>query len=571
MADLYGSAGGAVSPTPGPAPTLGGTLYVKSNDGSETLYSRAYQGMPGEAYYYFDNSEHLNGVYYYDGMARPGTDPYTLLYSLADYPGLNTSPNQSDPNIESGQTLDISSSDVTVYVASGKKALNKIIKNGETVLDLTGDTVTEENIGTGVIAHDSTGKQITGKGSIKKNLKGKAIYITENGEFEITPDTGYDGMDKASVLVAVPSGGHDGIYGAEWAGTSDPSWTRTDDAANFSDPVPYVAGATNYGSPFDNIMPWAGMQIVEDAEAGILVSVPKFWYKLTGGGGSPLKIQIANHYVSGYSVSPMHMDRGDGKGERGIVFIGRYHCDTDYKSTTGVKPKVSITRSAARSGIHALGNNVWQGDFAMRFTIWLLYLVEYADWGSQWVIGAGCGDNISPPAPGVFGGVEVGYTDSMPYHTGTNLSSKRTFGYGTQYRYIEGLWDNCFDWLDGCYYNSNGLNLIKNPASFSDSSGGTLAGKPVSGIPKVMSVSTSGGYPIFYPTTTGGSYESDSGIRITAEGSYVPDNWYFSSSYPCLCAGGIFSGNASYGLFCVLFNGSGFAGESRGCRLQKLP
>lgn len=381
-------------------------------------------------------------------------------------------------------------------------------------------------------------------------------------------------LDNTKTITAVTYNGNDwpvggggggaGIYGAEWAGTSDPSWTRTDDAANFSDPVPYVGGMTSgYGSPFDNIMPWAGMQIVEDAEAGTLVSVPKFWYKLSGGGGSPLKIQIANHAESGFSVSPMHMDRGDGKGERGIAFIGRYHCDTNYKSTTGVKPKVSITRSTARSGIHALGNNVWQGDFAMRFTIWLLYLVEYADWGSQWVIGAGCGNNTATE--------NMGYTDSMPYHTGTNLSNSHDFGCGTQYRYIEGLWDNCFDWLDGCYYNSSGFNLIKNPASFSDSSGGTLAGLPVSGTPKVMSVSNNGGYPIFYPTATGGSYESSTGGSITGEGSYVPDQWYFYSSNPCLYAGGLFDRDTYYGLFCVSSCRSASAYSHLGCRLQKLP
>lgn len=406
----------------------------------------------------------------------------------------------------------------------------------------------------------------TSDADVEFTYESGTINISDNGTYDVT------NYASANVNVSGGGGGGGGIYGAEWSGGSSPAWTRTDDAASFADPVPYVGGASNYGSPFDNIMPWAGMQIVEDAEAGTLVSVPKFWYKLSGGGGSPLKIQIANHAVSGYSVSPMHMDRGDGKGERGIAFIGRYHSASNYKSTSGATPVYGITRSTARSGIHALGDNVWQCDFAMRFTIWLLYLVEYANWGSQWVIGAGCGDNTAPPRPGTFGGTTVGYTDSMPYHTGTNLSSKRTFGYGTQYRYIEGLWDNIYDWLDGCYYKSGGLNLIKNPANFSDSSGGTLAGLPVSGIPKVMSVSTSGGYPIFYPTTTGGSYESSSSGSITGEGSYVPDYWRFASSYPCLYAGGFFlGGNPNDGLFCVDSDSAGNAVEHHGCRIQKLP
>ncbi len=67
----------------------------------------------------------------------------------------------------------------------------------------------------------------------------------------------------------------------------------------------------------------------------------------------------------------------------------------------------------------------------------------------------------------------MGYTDSMPYHTGTTLASRDSYGIGTQYRYIEGLWDNVYDWGDGCYYNSNGLNIINTPSSFSDNSSST--------------------------------------------------------------------------------------------------
>lgn len=358
-----------------------------------------------------------------------------------------------------------------------------------------------------------------------------------------------------------------GIYGAEWAGTSSTAWRRTDDAASFPAPVPYAGGMqSGYGSPFDGIMPWAGMQVVEDAEAGTLVSVPKFWYRLTGGNGAPLKIQIANRAASGFSVSPMHMDRGDGKGERGIAFIGRYKGATDYKSRSGAAPKYSLTRATARSGIHALGNSVWQCDFAARFTLWLLYLVEYADWGTQWVIGAGCSNGSRR---------STGYTDGMPYHTGTNLTDKRAFGCGTQYRHIEGLWDNLYEWLDGCYYTSGGLNIIKNPAAFSDGSGGALAGKPVIGYayPSKMKISADGGYPLFYPTEENGSGEATSGGRISGQGTYVPDVWYYdgTNTTPCIFAGGGYTGYTSAGLFAIRFASLTEAGDHLGCRLQKLP
>jgi hypothetical protein len=261
----------------------------------------------------------------------------------------------------------------------------------------------------------------------------------------------------------------DAIYGAEWAGTSDPSWVRTDAAVGFSDPNPYYSGmSTTPSSPFDNILPWSGMRRVTDANAGELVEIPKFYYKWTRD-GVKMKLQISMSQFDGSHVSPAHADRGDGVGERDYIYVGRYHCASDYKSKTGVTPKVSTTRSAFRSGIHNLGNYVWQSDFAMRWTIIMLYLVEYANWDSQAIIGYGCGNNNS------IG--NMGYTDSIAYHTGTTLSNRSSYGLGTQYRYIEGLWDNCWNYVDGIYINSGDVYMFKNPSTFADTTtGGSYIG-----------------------------------------------------------------------------------------------
>ncbi len=51
------------------------------------------------------------------------------------------------------------------------------------------------------------------------------------------------------------------IYGVTWDGSSTTKWKRIKDSALFPEPVPYVSGATNYGSPFDNIYPWKGMSV----------------------------------------------------------------------------------------------------------------------------------------------------------------------------------------------------------------------------------------------------------------------------------------------------------------------
>lgn len=341
------------------------------------------------------------------------------------------------------------------------------------------------------------------------------------------------------------------IYGVEWDGTSTTLWSRTDDAAGFVNPSPAVNNGSG-SSPFDNLLPWSGMVKETDSTAGVLVKIPKFWYKWTTN-GSKLKLQIADMAADGFSVSPAHMDRGDGKGERDYVYIGRYHCVSGYKSTTGAAQQTDITRSTARTGIHNLGSTYWQMDYAMRVTIWMLYLVEFADWNSQKVIGYGCSASGSK--------VNNGQTDGMSYHTGTTAANRTTYGY-TQYRYIEGLWDNVYDWMDGCYYNGSGLNIIVNPANFSDSSNGTVAGSmPSGGYPNAMKISTVSGLGwVLMPSSTGGS-----------DSTYVPDNWNFGSSSPCLRVGGDYNQGLNRGLFYVYYGGTSGSGANFGCRLQKLP
>ena len=140
----------------------------------------------------------------------------------------------------------------------------------------------------------------------------------------------------------------------------------------------------------------------------------------------------------------------------------------------------------------------------------MLYLVEFADWNSQAKIGYGCGNNSSAQA--------VGASDSMPYHTGTMQSSRTTYGVGTQYRFIEGLWDNVFDWCDGIYFSGANVYCIKNPSSFSDSSSGTLVGtRP-----------TSGGWISAFnvPTANGFDYALYTSAISGSEATYITDYCY---------------------------------------------
>lgn len=340
------------------------------------------------------------------------------------------------------------------------------------------------------------------------------------------------------------------VYGVEWDWTSSgpTRGVRTDDATSFGDPNPAVSNGTG-SSPFDNIWPWSGM-VKENRSGGVEVKEPKYWFKWTKT-GKKLKLQIADGPVEGFSVDPVNRDRGDGLGELDHSYIGRYHCASGYKSTTGAAQQVNITRSTARTGIHNLGSNFWQMDFAQFWYVNMLFLVEFADWNGE-RIGRGCSTSGSK--------MNNGQTDAMGYHTGTTAASRDSYGF-TQYRNIEGWWDNVYDWMDGCYYNSNGLNVISNPNNFSDSANGTLVGKPSSGYPSDFTIPTASGLEwALFPSATNGSTTT-----------YVPDSWYFRGSAPCLCHGGYYGQNQGRGPFCVGCYGTSYSVDVVGCRLQERP
>ena len=324
------------------------------------------------------------------------------------------------------------------------------------------------------------------------------------------------------------------IYGVEWDGSSSPALSRTDESALFVDPDPYMADGNHPGSsPFDNLMPWSGM-VKKTIGTDVFVKIPKFWFKVTTN-GTNRKIQIADRAVTGFSVSPAHQDRGDGVGERDYVYVSRYHVSSGYKSVSGVNPLGGITKIEARTGCTGRGTGYYQFDMMTLITIWYLYLVEFAHWDSQAKIGYGGGNGAAKQ--------NTGASDSMPYHTGTMKSSRTLQGVGTQYRWIEDLWGNVLDWIDGIYFSSANIYAIKNPTNFSDSSGGTLVGtRPTaSNEIKAWKDSTVSGYEWFvYPSEV----YSDSSYA-----TYCCDSMSYSSSGTALFFGGYYSSSKSSGLF----------------------
>lgn len=341
------------------------------------------------------------------------------------------------------------------------------------------------------------------------------------------------------------------IYGVTWDGSSTTALTRTDDAALFADPVPAV-GTGAGSSPFDNCLPWSGMTKVTDGN-NTLVAIPKFWVKVSH---SPFKVQIADGPVDGFQVSPAHRDRGDGYGERDVVYIGRYECNSSYYSRTGQAPKVSTALATFRSGIAALGTGYYQADYALQLTLFFLYLVEFADWNSQSKIGRGNVDSGSV--------INTGGTDTMTYHTGRAAG---TDGYtAVQYRWIENPWGNVLEWRDGIIFSGTAICTYNNPSQFVDTYGGTgattrsNARASSSGYIKAWGYDTTDS-SFIYPSTVGGS-----------ETTYVPDYCDYDTGVRGLFVGGHYGYASSAGLFFLNGNSApSITYSTLGSRLQKLP
>ena len=396
-----------------------------------------------------------------------------------------------------------------------------------------------------------------GSSTQTKTSTGSAVFtVKEAGTYTITATK--SGQEASGTVQITTSGqsktlslAYVHIYSASWDGSSTTKLTRGDDAAIFTDPVPAVGNGAG-SSPFDNRLPWSGMTKVTDGN-NVLVKIPKYWVKVSH---APFKVQIADKATPGYQVSPAHRDRGDGKGERDVVYIGRYECDGSYMSRSGQAPKVSTNLATFRSGIHGLGAAYWQADFALQLTWWFLYIVEFADWNGQTAIGRG---NVDSGAK-----INTGATDSMSYHTGRAAGTDGQTA--VQYRNIENPWGNVLEWRDGIIFSDANICTYNNPANFADTY--NAAGAAV----RSNKRAATGGWikawgrdtndPSFiYPSEVGGS-----------ETTFVPDYCYYYTGVRALVVGGNYGNGGNAGPF-YLDGSSAPTGTfaNLGSRLQKLP
>jgi hypothetical protein len=268
-------------------------------------------------------------------------------------------------------------------------------------------------------------------------------------------------------------------------------------------------------------------------------------------------------------------------GESDYVYVGRYFMgdrngyNRETITTTGVQPVVSQQRYYYRN---ALQNKcadtdyiAFQMDFATLFTIWLLYLVEFADWDSQKKIGYGGGTGNSSDVR------TNGSTDSMPYHTGTMQTSRNTYGAGTQYRHLEPMWHSYYQFVDGCFYFYNSPTLYLciqlEPADFKDqySAVADYQQRGVAGLarnmtqPSAFNVSNVAKlFPLFYPSSS---------LFNTSDSEYSTDYWETVSdnSSPIVYTGQAYGRDLMDGLFGMHLAATSYSNDRTARRVTLLP
>lgn len=251
--------------------------------------------------------------------------------------------------------------------------------------------------------------------------------------------------DETAVIPPTPSG--DPWYGVDWfySGTS-PQLTRIGSAANFSDPQPATSLNGSGSSPFDSIMPWAGMKrynIINGAvsysqdDAGFsqtnydtVVYIPAFYYRAE-------KDTTEQRWT--WAISPTAQE-GFSKHPGSGRYVGRYHMNRFGAEVYSRSQLVPSSDSSAnlRSYAHSKGASWYMLDFATWSAIQMLYLIEFAHFGSQTTLGTGYVGVTSSAASG-------GATDNAVYHT------LKVSGEHNQYRWIEDPYSNIRDMIDGAY------------------------------------------------------------------------------------------------------------------------
>jgi hypothetical protein len=224
--------------------------------------------------------------------------------------------------------------------------------------------------------------------------------------------------------------------------------------------------------------------VLNGDDGQVMVEIPKFYFRYTisyYGISAVHRWEISDVPLDGFTVFPAFVKAGvevpyryygayEGSmydaSESAMCAVASiasniYQAGDKLCSVSGQYPKVNETRAEFRAMAEARGAGWHQEDFYLRSAVQLLYLIEYADFDSQAMIGNGRvslsnGDWVPSE---IFDETNYGYIGKCGLSNGdgnataanndaTNLTTGESPAYMT-YRGIENLWGNVWQFVDG--------------------------------------------------------------------------------------------------------------------------
>ena len=385
----------------------------------------------------------------------------------------------------------------------------------------------------------------------KKETGDQTFFLT----FVFEGDKNYSEA-RYSIKVTVES--LTSVFGVSWD-SSQPSTaltrlTKANDPNELvtvditTEPVPAV-GTGSGSSPFDNYMPWMGMEeysisntsgevLKKKGESGfsrenvstpVMVKIPEFYYKIERIGS------IFRYYVADGPVDGFHLHPGS------ECYVARYEAIAANSSSLGnflasiSSGNTAISTGVTRADFRTRARNMASGFQLYDFAAWcaydLLYLVEYADWDSQKKIGQGIVNDTAAH--------KTGETDAMVYHTGRAHSGDNA---AVQYRGIENPWGNVSEFIDGINILTQVAFICTEPESYADDTNDNYKScgftTPDSGFIKELGFSSSFPWALLPDTSGGGSSTT-----------YIPDFVYSSLGERVLNVGGHITSGQEAGVF----------------------
>lgn len=335
------------------------------------------------------------------------------------------------------------------------------------------------------------------------------------------------------------------VYGVNWDPTTD-TYERTGIAAgvalstsyagiiqtkmkrcvlNADGTVKYYLSATDSTKKADG-----SAAIIDGTDGNVMVEIPKFWYKYENVGGVH-KWSISDAAQTGYEVHPAFIRGGVEKSFRYYCAYQGYTLSTKLISGSGRVPTASKTRATFRTEAAANGTGWSQIDWNLLIAVQLLYLVEYANFNTQAMLGQGI----------TSGGTYTAVTGSSNSLGNASSPSTNTNTQFMSYRGIENWYGQIYKFIDGVNINERVYYVNNNPTTFADdvftgdyiNTGITSA--TADGYVKNLVASGKG----FVASSTSGGSSS----------TFVPDYFYQSTSMRIMLFGGNAGGDAFAGGF----------------------